>query len=77
MNKHLAILILFTYSFFGFSQPEARPSGPRGSPGGPASVGLEVGMPFPEKSVYDAEGKPFELSRLRGNYSVLVFGCLT
>jgi cytochrome oxidase Cu insertion factor (SCO1/SenC/PrrC family) len=77
MKHHLAILILCTYSLIGISQPEAQPPGPRGGPGGPASVGLEVGMPFPDKSVYDAEGKPFELSRLRGNYSVLVFGCLT
>ena len=36
-----------------------------------------VGTPLPDLTVYDASGNPFELSRLKGRYSVLVFGCLT
>ena len=37
----------------------------------------KVGEALPEASGYDAEGKEFKLSRLKGSYSVLVFGCLT
>ena len=37
----------------------------------------EVGQPLPDITVYDAEGKEFKLSSLTGDYSVLVFGCLT
>jgi hypothetical protein len=37
----------------------------------------KVGEALPDASGYDAEGKEFKLSSLKGNYSVLVFGCLT
>lgn len=39
--------------------------------------GPEAGQPLPNVTIFDAEGKPFSLSQLRGHYSVLVFGCLT
>jgi cytochrome oxidase Cu insertion factor (SCO1/SenC/PrrC family) len=39
--------------------------------------GLEVGSQFPDIQIHDAEGKPFRTGDLRGNYSVLVTGCLT
>ncbi len=37
----------------------------------------KVGEVLPDATGYDAEGKEFKLSRLKGSYSVLVFGCLT
>jgi len=37
----------------------------------------EVGQPLPDMTVYDSQGKEFKLSSLKGDYSVLVFGCLT
>lgn len=37
----------------------------------------EVGSRLPEVSGYDAEGQPFELTRLHGKHTVIVFGCLT
>jgi Ca2+-binding EF-hand superfamily protein len=40
-------------------------------------AGLKVGSILPDISIYDADGKGFEMSRLKGTYSVLVFGCLT
>jgi Ca2+-binding EF-hand superfamily protein len=40
-------------------------------------AGLKVGSILPDISIYDADGKRFEMSRLKGTYSVLVFGCLT
>ena len=32
---------------------------------------------LPPLDVYDADGRPFELSQLQGHYTVVVFGCLT
>ena len=40
-------------------------------------AGLEIGQTLPELTIVDADGQPFPLARLRGRYSVLVFGCLT
>jgi len=56
--------------------------GPGGRPGralgGPSrESGALVGQPLPDIAVYDAQGKVFSLSSLKGDYSVLVFGCLT
>lgn len=36
-----------------------------------------IGEPLPDIELYDARGKPVRLAELRGNYTVLVFGCLT
>ena len=36
-----------------------------------------VGDPIPELTVYDPSGKEVKTSALRGQYTVLVFGCLT
>ncbi len=49
--------------------------GPRGGSFG--SSAPNVGDSLPDITVYDSEGKEFNLRRMRGNYSVLVFGCLT
>ena len=39
--------------------------------------GPGVGKSLPDVDCYDAEGDPFNLRSLKGNYTVLVFGCLT
>jgi len=39
--------------------------------------GPAVGEKLPDVTAYDAEGKPFRLSSLKGSHTVLVFGCLT
>ena len=39
--------------------------------------GPALGQPLPDITVYDAQGKEFKLSSLKGDYSGLVFGCLT
>ncbi len=36
-----------------------------------------VGDTIPDVTVYDASGKEFKTSALRGHYTVLTFGCLT
>ncbi len=38
---------------------------------------LEVGDMFPAVEVFDAEGTPFNTASLKGQYTVLVNGCLT
>ena len=51
---------------------------PGRAPGGRSQgSGVLLGQPLPDITVYDAEGKEFKLSSLKGDYSVLVFGCLT
>ncbi|MGB2861803.1 MAG: redoxin family protein [Sedimentisphaerales bacterium] len=42
-----------------------------------ASSGLEIGKPFPSVKIVDADGKEFSTEQLKGNYTVLVAGCLT
>ncbi len=37
----------------------------------------KVGEALPDATGYDAKGREFKLSRLKGSYTVLVFGCLT
>ena len=36
-----------------------------------------IGDPIPELVAFDENGNSFDLASLRGNYTVLVFGCLT
>jgi cytochrome oxidase Cu insertion factor (SCO1/SenC/PrrC family) len=54
-----------------FGQPGGRPS--RG-PGGDLP---KVGSILPDVRLYDERGEEFSTKSLRGQYSVLVFGCLT
>ena len=37
----------------------------------------QPGDAMPEVSGFDDEGNPFELTKLRGKHTVIVFGCLT
>ena len=59
----------------------AQPGGtPRGGPGASRSAGgnlPEVGTTLPDITLYDDQGEEFSTTSLRGQYSVLVFGCLT
>jgi cytochrome oxidase Cu insertion factor (SCO1/SenC/PrrC family) len=36
-----------------------------------------VGDPLPDLTVYSPDGKEVKTSTLKGNYTVLTFGCLT
>ncbi|MCA9141185.1 MAG: hypothetical protein KDB05_00275 [Planctomycetales bacterium] len=36
-----------------------------------------VGEKLPDLNAYNAAGEPVQLGSLKGNYTVLVFGCLT
>ncbi|MEO2015771.1 MAG: hypothetical protein ABGZ53_15525 [Fuerstiella sp.] len=37
----------------------------------------QLGSELPDVVVYSEDGREFSLSELRGEYAVLVFGCLT
>lgn len=52
----------------------AQPGGGGGR--GNASL-LEAGSMLPKVTLYDDRGEEFSTNSLRGQYSVLVFGCLT
>ena len=39
--------------------------------------GLKAGDPFPSVAVFDESGKPFNTRSLKGQYTVVVNGCLT
>jgi len=39
--------------------------------------GPAIGEQLPDLRVYDADGKKFRLRSVKGQYTVLVFGCLT
>jgi hypothetical protein len=40
-------------------------------------TGLKVGETFPEMSIFDGAGKPFNTKSLKGQYTVVINGCLT
>ncbi|MEO1993781.1 MAG: hypothetical protein ABGZ17_00720 [Planctomycetaceae bacterium] len=39
--------------------------------------GLVVGSALPEVTIFDEQGKSFDLKQLKGGHTVVVFGCLT
>ncbi len=55
-----------------------RGPGGRGGGGGGSFAPFELGDAIPDVSAYDDAGKKFALrERIKGKYSVIVFGCLT
>ena len=70
--------VLFLVGGVLAQQPAGDPPTPR-RPGidSGRSAGLNVGDTISPLAAFDADGKPFALSRLEGSYSVIVFGCLT
>lgn len=84
MRRHLllqmwAIFAILVGAGFGPAkapQPEEKPSGDRQNRSF-AERPPAVGEKLPEVTVYDADGKPFPLRKLKGSHTVLVFGCLT
>ena len=58
------------------AQQKNRPSR-RGGQSATLSGGPAVGETLPDITAFDANGKPFRLSSLKGSHTVLVFGCLT
>ena len=57
----------------------AQPGGIQGAGSGRSAGGNlpKVGSMLPDISLYDDRGEEFSTTSLRGQYSVLVFGCLT
>lgn len=61
----------------GRRQDDASPRSRSRSFGGSGRSAPKIGDSLPEVSAFDADGKEFNLSSLKGHYTVLVFGCLT
>ena len=57
--------------------PRRKPDSTRKRLRGEFARGPAVGSKLPEIAAFDASGKPFRLSSLKGSHTVLVFGCLT
>ena len=77
----IGFTLLLGLTIIGGSAALAQPpQTPReGSPNARRAGGQlpKVGAMVPEITLYDAGGKEFSTTGLRGQYSVLVFGCLT
>lgn len=74
--------ILTVFGVMSFIQAQTpRQASPDRQPGRDQSwffeTGLKVGDPFPEMSIFDAAGKPFNTRSLKGQYTVVINGCLT
>ncbi len=84
--RHIRAIPVVLAAFMTISA--AYPQGPRAREEGPPdpreqlrkqfeATGLKKGSPFPEVDIYDADGKPFNTRSLKGQYTVIVNGCLT
>lgn len=64
---------------FGFltSPVSAQQRNPRRQLAENFARGPKVGEKLPDIAAYDADGKPFKVSSLKGSHAVIVFGCLT
>ena len=67
MSRSLSfpITVMFVLALAGSSMAQMRGSIP------------QPGDQMPEVAGYDAEGNPFNLTKLHGKHTVIVFGCLT
>ena len=66
------LAVLLSCFLLGVVQAQPRSASGRGGFGLP-----EVGTTLPTVTVFDEQGKEFSTASLRGQHSVLVFGCLT
>jgi cytochrome oxidase Cu insertion factor (SCO1/SenC/PrrC family) len=81
-----ALLVIGAFSYAPVHAADAAAGGRRQRPAAPPRGSLNqrfdqaapaIGSQVPDLTVYDADGKPFPLRQLKGDYTVLVFGCLT
>ena len=61
-------IVMLTIAWTGHAQERGQ-GALSGAPG--------VGDSLPDVQVYLSDGTPFSTGELKGNYTVLVFGCLT
>ncbi len=69
MKKLMTVAIALATVLVPVSRGFAQRSGGAGLP--------QVGSVLPDLRAFDDQGREFSLAELRGEYSVLVFGCLT
>ena len=73
----LGFLLVSTFAFVSHGQFPGRGSAQSRLYENFSQSGLKVGDPLPDITCVDEEGKPFRWDSLKGNYTVIVFGCLT
>ena len=73
----LVFLFVTTSAFLSYGQFSGRGSAQSRLHENFSQSGLKVGDPLPDIFCVDEEGKPFRWDSLKGNYTVIVFGCLT
>ena len=73
----IAVAAVFASLNSALAQPPGRGDDSRSRFRAGLSRGPAVGSKLPDITVYDAAGKPFRLSSLKGSHTVLVVGCLT
>jgi cytochrome oxidase Cu insertion factor (SCO1/SenC/PrrC family) len=77
-----ALTVWFALGAFSAVWAQDRGATPTGDPPRAGSGQFErkaprPGTPLPDVTLYDAEGRPVRLTDLGGQYTVLIFGCLT
>ncbi|MEE3369411.1 MAG: hypothetical protein VX346_08720 [Planctomycetota bacterium] len=77
MSTALILLILSSWNRHVIAQQRSSFSGRQAMQQRFDRAAPELGSAFPDLRAYDHEGKEFSLNALRGQYTVLVFGCLT
>ena len=77
MSAALSLLVLLPWNQPAAAQQRASFSGRQAMQQRFDRAAPELGSVFPDLRAYDESGKEISLQALRGNYTVLVFGCLT
>ena len=77
MSAALSLLVLLPWNHLAPAQQGSSFSGRQAMQQRFDLAAPELGSAFPDLRAYDDSGKEISLSALRGNYTVLVFGCLT
>jgi len=76
--KNFYLLTLLLACLVSFPSLTAAQQSPRQSVGRNFETSSPaIGASLPDINGFDAKGKEFHLRSLKGNYTVLVFGCLT
>ena len=78
MRRHLLFLLSAALACAGLASAQEREADARTRVQNDFdSRAPKVGDSLPDVELYAADGKSFQLRSLRGQYTVLVFGCLT
>jgi len=75
--KSLSLVLLLVFAGANFASAQNPGSSRQGVNSRFDLNSPKVGEQLPNLKAYDAEGNTIRLGQLKGDYTVLVFGCLT